>query len=87
MAITQNLHTSLLQTRLADRTRRLWADFICINQDDHKEKGHQVGIMSRIYSEVRKVLICLGPDEWTCKGHCCFCVRSEPMDTEDSGLD
>lgn len=66
MAITKNLHTCLLQTRLPDRTRRLWADSICINQDDPKEKGHQVGMMSRIYSEARRVLICLGPDD---RGH------------------
>ncbi|ROW10126.1 hypothetical protein VMCG_02097 [Cytospora schulzeri] len=63
LAITENLHTCLLQTRLLDRKRTLWADSICINQDDLKEKGHQVGMMSRIYSEARRVLICLGPDE------------------------
>lgn len=63
LAITKNLHTCLLQTRLPDSKRTLWADSICINQDNLREKGHQVSMMSRIYSESRKALICLGPDE------------------------
>lgn len=61
--ITKNLHTCLLQTRLRNQKRVLWADSICINQDDLEEKGRQVAMMSRIYSESRRVLICLGPDE------------------------
>ncbi|KAK7740665.1 hypothetical protein SLS53_005133, partial [Cytospora paraplurivora] len=63
LAITKNLHTVLLQTRLSKQQRILWADAICINQNNPKEKNHQVAMMSRIYSQASKVLICLGPDE------------------------
>ncbi|ROW13867.1 hypothetical protein VPNG_03510 [Cytospora leucostoma] len=63
LAITKNLQTVLLQTRLLKQQRTLWADAICINQDDHREKGRQVAMMGRIYSEASRVLICLGPDE------------------------
>lgn len=63
LSITMNLHTCLLQTRLRNQQRVLWADSICINQDNLEEKSRQVAIMSRIYSEARRVLICLGPEK------------------------
>ena len=62
LAITKNLHTVLLQARLPSQERTLWADAICIDQGDLKEKNHQVTMMSRIYGRARRVLICLGPD-------------------------
>ncbi|KUI70563.1 Heterokaryon incompatibility protein 6, OR allele [Cytospora mali] len=61
--ITANLHHSLRQTRLSTRDRVLWADSICINQDNNEEKGHQVRLMGRIYSQAKRVLITLGQDE------------------------
>lgn len=63
LTITSNLYESLQQIRLADRERILWADWICINQDDKKEKGHQVALMARIYSQAERVLITLGADD------------------------
>ena len=41
----------------------LWIDAICINQQDLKEKGHQVRNMGRIYKQASSVLIFLGPGE------------------------
>jgi ankyrin repeat protein len=35
-------------------------DRVCINQGDHKEKGHQVQQMSNIYSRAQRVVIWLG---------------------------
>lgn len=60
--ITANLSDALRQCRLLDQPRALWADSICIDQADLKEKGHQVALMSRIYSCSQRTLICLGSD-------------------------
>jgi Heterokaryon incompatibility protein (HET) len=43
-------------------------DRICINQDDKKEKGHQVGMMSKVYKGAKKVLIWLGEETSHTKG-------------------
>lgn len=60
--ITANMSDALHQCRLPYETRALWADSICIDQADLKEKGHQVALMSRIYSCSQRTLICLGSD-------------------------
>lgn len=60
LPITTSLREALLQTRLPERPRILWADSVCINQDDSIEKGHQVFAMGRIYKTSRRTLICLG---------------------------
>ncbi|KAJ6440201.1 ankyrin and HET domain-containingprotein [Purpureocillium lavendulum] len=44
----------------------IWADAICINQDDVDEKSAQVTMMDRIYSDASYVIAWLGPpDEHT----------------------
>ncbi|KAF6808054.1 hypothetical protein CMUS01_13979 [Colletotrichum musicola] len=50
LKVTPNLRDALRKVRLPDRPRSLWAGSACINQDDPGERGHQVGLMSRIYS-------------------------------------
>ncbi|KAF3768866.1 heterokaryon incompatibility, partial [Cryphonectria parasitica EP155] len=60
LTITRNLRGALEQVRLPDRPRVLWADSICIDQQNKREKGHQVGLMARIYSLSICTLICLG---------------------------
>lgn len=60
MAVTESLVVALLQARRLDKARLLWADAICINQDDSEEKGHQVQLMGLIYELSRCTLICLG---------------------------
>ncbi|KAF6808833.1 ankyrin and het domain protein [Colletotrichum sojae] len=62
LMITLNLQDALRKVRLADRPRTLWADSVCIDQDDPVERGYQVGLMSRIYSRAEQVLVCLGGD-------------------------
>ncbi|RTE78457.1 hypothetical protein BHE90_007050 [Fusarium euwallaceae] len=42
---------------------RLWADAICINQDDPNEKNHQVPFMKNIYSQAEIVICWLGPPD------------------------
>ena len=38
----------------------LWADAVCVNQEDNLERGKQVGIMSDIYSLAMRTLVFLG---------------------------
>jgi hypothetical protein len=48
---------------LPDRYRfcgLLWADAICINQEDHVERSKQVVMMGEIYSQARTVIVWLG---------------------------
>lgn len=60
LGITANLRDTLYQVRLEDQTRALWADSICINQEDAQERGKQVALMEHIYSKAKRVLICIG---------------------------
>ena len=61
--ITPTLRDALRQVRLTDKPRAVWADSICINQQDKDEKSYQVGLMGKIYSQSRCTLICLGPND------------------------
>ncbi|VUC31139.1 unnamed protein product [Clonostachys rosea] len=40
----------------------LWADALCINQANLDEKMHQIGLMSRVYSQARCVVAWLGDE-------------------------
>lgn len=60
--ITANLSDALYQCRQTDKSRVLWADSICIDQDKTEEKNHQVYMMGRIYASSQCTLICLGTD-------------------------
>lgn len=60
LAVTKNLAQALRQTRRPHKRRALWADSVCINQKDDKEKGQQVARMGQIYQLSRCTLICLG---------------------------
>ncbi|KAH8680727.1 heterokaryon incompatibility protein-domain-containing protein [Xylariales sp. PMI_506] len=53
---------------LVERARRrsagfLWADAICINQNDNQEKTRQVRMMHEIYSKAQNVIIWLGKEQ------------------------
>jgi hypothetical protein len=63
--VTKNLHSILLQLRHPTEYRVLWADAICINQNDLSERIHQVGIMGSIYRKASSVIIWLGPGDST----------------------
>jgi hypothetical protein len=49
--ITQNLFDALLHVRHDNRPRLLWADGLCIDQENTEEKNHQVGMLHQIYSQ------------------------------------
>lgn len=61
LEITTSLRNSLSQARHAHTAVALWADGICINQDDDEEKNRQVVLMGRIYESSLCTLVCLGP--------------------------
>lgn len=61
--ITRNLQDVLRQVRRPQERRTLWADSICINQQDNVEKGFTVAMMGQLYSVADRVLICLGSND------------------------
>jgi hypothetical protein len=58
-----SIFAALHRIRLPDQERRIWADQICINQDDLIERSQQVQFMNRIYKNAGHVLVWLGLDE------------------------
>lgn len=62
LPLTQSIHDALVRVRLPGRARRLWADQICINQDDVAERSQQVKLMNAVYKNASKVLVWLGRD-------------------------
>ncbi|KAK4062813.1 uncharacterized protein Triagg1_9683 [Trichoderma aggressivum f. europaeum] len=57
-----NIFAALRRIRLPDQGRRIWADQICINQNDLNERSQQVQFMNRIYKDASHVLVWLGLD-------------------------
>ena len=48
---------------LTDKSLQIWADAVCINQNDLDERSSQVNIMSDIYSGAKNCQIWLGTVE------------------------
>jgi len=61
--IPRNLEDALKKLRRQSTPRRVWADSVCINQEDIPERGQQVSMMRDIYRAADKVLVWLGKDE------------------------
>jgi hypothetical protein len=61
MQIQANLEAALRSLRYPGRTRRLWVDAICINQEDKIEKNNQIPLMRRIYQHAERTIVWLGP--------------------------
>jgi hypothetical protein len=59
LGITRNLSDVLRRIRLEDKSRYVWADAICINQRDIKERSQQVRLMGDIYRKALRVLVWL----------------------------
>lgn len=58
--VTKSLHAALLSIRNRHFERVIWIDAICINQNDLKEREHQIQYMAKIYSMAKSVIIWLG---------------------------
>lgn len=57
--IGENLHAALLRLRDRSLDRIIWADAICINQDDLEERVCQVKMMAKIYAGAIRVVVWL----------------------------
>jgi len=65
-ALARIYHADLTQGECGTKSEYLWADGICINQEDLDERSSQVAQMSVIFKQAKKVLIWLGEeDEFT----------------------
>lgn len=63
--ITASLHHALRDLRqdyTSRRCRTIWADAICINQDDLQERQRQVAMMGTIYRSATRVITYIGPE-------------------------
>ena len=58
--VAPNLYLALRHLRDVEEDRILWVDAICIDQENDKEKGHQVGMMRRIFEQSAGVVVWLG---------------------------
>jgi hypothetical protein len=58
-----SLLAALRRLRLLDRERRVWADQVCINQDNLDERGQQVQFMNKIYKNASRVIVWVGLDD------------------------
>jgi hypothetical protein len=67
----RNSHPSVLVSEFQARTHTdpdgkfgfcLWADALCINQDDNLDKSYQVPLMGRIYPSARQVISYIGDE-------------------------
>ncbi|OAL31964.1 hypothetical protein AYO22_00834 [Fonsecaea multimorphosa] len=75
LRITASLYFALKQLREEKHSILVWADAICIDQDNDIEKGHQVRLMSKIYKSAMRVCAWLGNEadqsnfaiDWLCK--------------------
>ena len=60
LPITLSLEGALRALRFKDVARFIWVDAICINQNDSRERGHQVTLMSSIHKNATQVIVWLG---------------------------
>lgn len=58
--VTSNLLNALQNLRKPRTTFIIWIDQICINQEDHRERSHQVSIMKHIFNRAMKIYVWLG---------------------------
>ncbi|KAK8147895.1 hypothetical protein G3M48_000773 [Beauveria asiatica] len=61
LSIGENLRVALRQLRNPLTPRTIWADAICINQEDLAERTQQVLMMADVYRLARQVVAFIGP--------------------------
>ncbi len=60
--VTMGLEKALRRFRHPQASRIMWADAICINQQDSHERFQQVSVMGAIYEQCSEVQIWLGEE-------------------------
>ncbi|KAE8441271.1 hypothetical protein EG329_005572 [Mollisiaceae sp. DMI_Dod_QoI] len=63
LQVPRRLEIALKDMRYSDKPRALWADAICINQNDVSERESQVQLMRRIFSNAQRTLVWLGGED------------------------
>lgn len=58
--VTINAESALRRLRRKYRSRYLWVDSICIDQESPSETGIQIGFMDKVYRKAKSVAIWLG---------------------------
>jgi hypothetical protein len=61
LELTANLASAFKDLRYTDRSRALWVDAVCINQQDLTERNEQVLRMRDLYKHAGRVVVWLGP--------------------------
>jgi hypothetical protein len=61
--VRENMWLALQHLRLNAKTRVLWVDAICINQQNIHERNHQVTQMGKIYNQAKAVIVWLGSSD------------------------
>ncbi|OTB14618.1 hypothetical protein K445DRAFT_319029 [Daldinia sp. EC12] len=61
LGLQGNLADAMRHLRYEDRSRVVWIDALCINQDDLEERSEQVKRMELIYKLAHRVVAWLGP--------------------------
>ncbi|QPC73192.1 hypothetical protein HYE68_003944 [Fusarium pseudograminearum] len=82
IGISRNLHSALLGLRRTDSSRVIWADAICINQKNVREKSQQVQMMRTIYGNAYRVIVWLGDE--SDDDHCYQPMLGDPPPTSRS---
>ena len=62
LCMTESLYAALQTIRQVDQPMTVWADGICINQDDLDERSQQVLLMRKLYLECLRLFAWLGED-------------------------
>jgi Heterokaryon incompatibility protein (HET) len=63
ITISASCDAVLRRIRAKGSARTLWTDMICIDQNNIKERNHQVGIMDIVYTKAKTVIIDLGESD------------------------
>ncbi|KLU87143.1 hypothetical protein MAPG_06147 [Magnaporthiopsis poae ATCC 64411] len=66
--VKANIWEALYCLRRRDEPCVLWADALCINQDDDGERAMQVAVMGQIYSAAARTLVWLGSRDGDTQG-------------------
>ncbi|KAH8669611.1 hypothetical protein BGZ60DRAFT_564070 [Tricladium varicosporioides] len=60
--LTPSLHSALLLLRDTEESVNIWADAICINQNDNKEKALQIRLLPKVFQLATSVVAYLGEE-------------------------
>jgi hypothetical protein len=61
--ISKNLWVALQHLRHRSSSQNIWADQICIDQNNVQERNHQVKLMAEVYRQADQVLVWIGTSQ------------------------